>query len=286
MSDYEEKIEELEEINKNAKLPLELTNKMISFGNTSYPVRNISSVTTIEKTVRDGDIKKNIKKNPFLYIIGGFFMLIGIGNVFSGTDLFWGIFWLIIGFPIFIDGTSNYKLVPKLNKVYGIQLQTNSGTLDLFFSEDKEFIENIYQLIYKILSDDSYNIQYTINIADKQIIDNSINIKNETNNYTTNLTIKVKQEGISKEDLEFIYGDFQKALENLDTRLQEVQDNTAREQLQEIVNEVNSEEPNPSKIKKIWKKLDDMCSKYDTLSTISDIGETILKGASIFFLST
>ena len=66
-----EKIEEtniqtskvLQKINEDAKLPLDITDKMIRFGQTSYPVRNIASVSTITKefTIK-GQTKSNGSK--------------------------------------------------------------------------------------------------------------------------------------------------------------------------------------------------------------------------------
>jgi len=266
------------QMNQDSQQSLYLTNTMITFGDISYPVRNISSVE-----VKPNKVITSITEKWIGWKIALIIFIIGVIIIFMADTK--GPLIIILILLIFATILKTEK-IPSITTYYSVQLETNAGKQDLLFSQDKEFMEKIHTSVYKILSNQSSNIQYTINIADKQIIDNSTNIQNETNNYTTNFNIEVKQEGISKEDLAFIYGDFKKALEDLDTKLEKVQDNTAREQLQAIVNEVNSEDPNPSKIKKIWKKVEDICAGYDTLSSVSDIGETILKVASIFFIST
>ena len=167
-------------------------------------------------------------------------------------------------------------------KYYAVQIQINSGAQDLFYSTDKVFIDKVSNIIYDVLAQENSGISYNINIADKQIIDNSVTIKNETTNYISNYDIKVEHHGLSKEDLEFILGDFKKSIENLDVQFQKVNDSAAREQLKEIVNEINSEKPSPNKIKKLWESAKTAADGYETIAGLADFGDKVMRAAMMF----
>lgn len=263
---------QLYKMNESAKMPLMITNDVIKVGGTVYPVRNIASSAIIKKRItkiKDPTIRPGFLMVGIILIASSF----GIGSVF--------IFFLGAAISILsIILTETYP--NEYFDYYGIQIQTNSGSQDLVFSQDKSFMEKVSNLIVEALSSNGKSNNYTINIADKIINDNSTNIQNNKVNYISNFDIKIEHHGLSKDDLEFLLGDFKKSIENFDTKLQEIKDENSREELTKIVKEINSEKPNPSKIKNSWEVIKKACDSYETMSTISDVGAQVMKAAMIF----
>ncbi len=263
---------ELNEIKELSTSPLSITGDLIRFGSTVYPVGNIASSSVIEKMV----IRPNEPKfkGKWLLVLSVILLIVGFN-----TNAFLSIIGAI---SIIISLFMRTKPSPDIFKYYGVQIQTNSGASDLFFSEDKEFIEKVAELIVNVLIKSGKSYSYTVNIADKIIQDTSVKVQNTEINHVSNFDIKVQHSGLSKEDMDYLVGDFKKSIEGLDIKLQEVKDQTARDELSKLVEEINSEKPDPSKMKKSWEKVSKLCDSYETVSTISDVGSQVMKAIMMF----
>ncbi|AZL53772.1 hypothetical protein EI285_03930 [Aliarcobacter skirrowii] len=265
-----EQVDELElfqkKLSETNKLNLNITNNLIEIGNSVYPVRNIASTKIIEKNFLKHEYYGG---NGKLAIIS-FLMII---TIFFGT-IFTTIV-AILGAYGFYKSLKKSRYIPY--NYYGLSLVTNGGTSDLLFSDDKEFILKISKIISNALIE-KQNIQYSIHIGDKNFIDNS------KTQITNNINLHVEHhQGLSKEDLEFLMGDFKYTMEKLYSELSNIKEaQVSKEELENIVNEINSKEPNVSKIKKSWEIIKKACDGYDTITTLSDFGSMIGRATMIF----
>jgi len=250
-------------VEENKLIPLIITNSIIEYGSTTYPVRNISHIKLVEKTM--------LEKEEESILVGILALLGYVGIFFYGL----GIILLIIAW--FLDRKRNKDIIH--HTFYGLSLETNSGSSDLFFSEDKSFIVKIKDLITKVMAS-SGNVNYEVHIGDKNFIDNST-----TNNYT-HFEMKVDHHhGLSEEDKKFITEDFKQSIEQLNNEVMKMK-NTDKsiEELSKIVDEVNSDNPNPSIIKKYWESFKTITEGYDTLTSATEFGIKVGAVASMFLI--
>lgn len=250
------------EVEENKLIPLSITNSIVEYGSTTYPVRNISHIKLVEKTILSEEKMSGLV--AFLYLMG----LVGI--------FFYGIGIILLIIAWFSDRSRNKDI---RHVFYGLSLETNSGSSDLFFDEDKSFIVKIKDLITKAIANNE-NINQEVHIGDKNFIDNST-----TNNHA-HFEIKVDHHhGLSETDKEFITGDFKRNLEDLNTELIRMKDaDKSMKELSKIVEEVNSDNPNPSTIKKYWESFKTITEGYDTLTTATDFGIKVGAVASMFLI--
>ncbi|MCT7633048.1 DUF6232 family protein [Aliarcobacter butzleri] len=253
-----------EQLAENNKLNLNITNQLIEFGSSVYPMRNIASTKIVEKTLYEtiffGKRLAQISLLLFLTIFFGTEETTILGII--------GIFGLIVA--LFLR-----KKVP--HTFYGLALVTNGGTSDLFFSDDKDFILKISRIVTSAMVENK-NIKYDIHIGDKIFIDNS------QTKITNNINLNVEHHhGLSKEDLEFLMGDFKNTMEKLYSEISDIKEaQVSKEELQNIANEINSKEPNTSKIKKSWNIIKKACDGYDTINTLTDFGSMLGRVTMIF----
>ncbi|MCT7597269.1 DUF6232 family protein [Aliarcobacter butzleri] len=254
---------QLSEIND---LNLNITNNLIEIGNSVYPTRNIASTKIIEKTFEKDEYYGGNGKLTLISFV--MILTIFFGTIYTTIIAIIGVY----GF---------YKSLKKLRKInytyYGLSLVTNGGTSDLLFSDDKEFILKISKIVSSALIEKK-DIHYNIHIGDKNFIDNS------NTNITNNINLNVEHHhGLSKEDLAFLMGDFKNAMEKLYSEISNIKEaQVSKEELQNIANEINSKEPNVSKIKKSWDIIKKACDGYDTINTLSDFGSMIGRATMLF----
>jgi hypothetical protein len=263
-----ELVEFQKQINESFNINLKITNQLIEYGNSVYPMRNIASTKLIEKILNEKIF--NGKKVMIISIL--MFLTIFLGTTFTSILGVAGIIAFFVSFNM-------YKNIE--HKYYGLALVTNGGTSDLLFSQDKEFILKISGIITKAMVENG-NIKYNIHIGNKTFIDNS---KTEiSNNITNNINLKVEHHhGLSKEDLEFLMGDFKNTMEKLYSEIANIKDTQlSRDELTNIVNEINSEKPDISKIKKSWNLIKTACDGYGTLTTLGDFGSMISRVTMMF----
>ena len=94
----------------------------------------------------------------------------------------------IIGIIVSIISISSRK-----RDKFGLRLETNSGSSDLFFSENENFIDEIILIIHKVMDQKDLSANYFINIKDQKIIDNS---KREVTNVTNSQNVAVRSSAV------------------------------------------------------------------------------------------
>ncbi|MCT7604415.1 DUF6232 family protein [Aliarcobacter butzleri] len=252
------------QLSENNKLNLKITNQLIEFGSAVYPMRNIASTNIVEKIVNE--IVFTGKKVVLISLV--MFLTIFFGTSFTTIVGIIGIVGIVIG-------SKMSKTI--VHKYYGLALVTNGGTSDLLFSEDREFILKISRIITNAMIENK-SVQYNIHIGDKNFIDNS------QTKIINNINLNVEHHhGLSKEDLEFLMGNFKSTMEKLYSEISNIKEaQVSKEELENIVNEINSKEPNVSKIKKSWDIIKKACDGYDTISTLSDFGSMIGRVTMMF----
>ena len=105
---------------------IQITSTRIIIGNTTYALRNISSVRTFVKTPsRSLDV--------LLIIIGVFLALIGLKSSDSKTLLVFGI--VLLGLGIFLFSSKK--------PLHMILLGTNSGEVEVLSNLNKDYIDSI-----------------------------------------------------------------------------------------------------------------------------------------------
>ncbi len=259
--EYIDFINELDEINN---FNLKISNQVIEFKNSVYPMRNIASTKVIDKIL----IENIFVGKKAMLVSFGLFLTIFFTTTFTTVLAIIGVFGMIVASKMF---------KPIEHKYYGLALVTNAGTNDLLYSEDKEFILKISEIITKAMIENK-NIKYSIHIGDKNFINNS----NVEINSNIDLNIEHHQ-GISKDDMEFLIGEFKNSLEKIYTEINSIKEfQAAKEELDNIVKEINSKQPNASKIKKSWDIIKKTCEGYDTINTLAEFGSMIGRATMIF----
>jgi len=254
-----------QQMNKSSTIPLSISNNIIKYGGTVYPIKNISYTSVVEKEV------SSEKWNGLPFIaIGVVLFLLGFGYFL----------FFIFSIVLFIFGAKSYKT--NYQTFYGLVLQTNSGSSELFFSADKDFIIKISDLIIMAM-EDSGNINQTINIGEQIFHDNSTNIKHEEHNYISNFHLNVTHHhGLSKEDLAFLTNDFTNILTKLDKQFNDIKEEKGREEIKKIIEEINSDKPRPSAIKKAYEKAKAIAEANDMIENLGKVGTAIASVITMF----
>src|SRR5690606_8323944 len=101
-------------------------------------------------------------------------------------------------------------------KEFGIELLSNSGGMTLFWSRDESFMGKVRDLVFEALTTSSRTFNYNVNIDNKNIMDNSVNILDKSTNTFLDYSINFNAyEGLSKEQVAFLNGQFNEALNEL-----------------------------------------------------------------------
>ncbi|MDK2082877.1 DUF6232 family protein [Aliarcobacter butzleri] len=258
------------QVYESYSIALKISNQLIEYGNSVYPMRNIASTNLVEKVLNE----KKFEGQKVMIVSILMFLTIFFGTTITTILGIAG----IIGFFVSLKMYKNIE-----HKYYGLALVTNGGTNDLLYSQDKEFISKIGEIIKKAMIENG-DVQFNIHIGDKTFIDNS---KTEiTHNITNNIDLKVEHHhGLSKEDLAFLMGDFKTTIEKLYSEIANIKDaQLSKEELDNIVSEINSKNPDVSKIKKSWNLIKTACDGYGTLTTLGDFGSMIGR-VTLMFIS-
>lgn len=139
---------------------LNITNNTITLANKVYQVRNITSVG-----------KYQFKKNYFFklkFIFPGIIIsLIGIEWMKSNPDVKWFTFSVLF---VTLLGIIERFVKPKK---YGITIETNAGSSKLLTSNNESLINKIIQTITEIMNNQDKSANYTFNVSDGDIINQS-----------------------------------------------------------------------------------------------------------------
>jgi len=168
----------------------------------------------------------------------------------------------------------------EIHNFFGLSIETNSGSNELFFSKDKDFIEKIRDMLSKALSNN--NIRTTIHIGDKNFVDNSVTNNKINQNTYYNLNIE-HHDFLTKEEETFLLNDFKESIEKLYNELGSIKEaQLTREKLNEIVKEINSDKPDTGKIKQSYEKIKSIADGYNTVSSLSEFGGIIGRTIMMF----
>ncbi|MEB3342793.1 DUF6232 family protein [Okeania sp.] len=144
---------------------LNITNNTITLANKVYQVRNITSVGKYRLK------PKFFFKLNFIFV-GVILSLIGIEWMRSNPDVQWFAFSVI-----FVTGLGIIERFTK-GKRYGITIETSAGSAKLLTSKDEGLIDKIIQTITRIMNKQEQAANYTFNISDGDIINQSGSFEN------------------------------------------------------------------------------------------------------------
>ncbi|CAH0341472.1 DUF6232 family protein [Rhizobium sp. CECT 9324] len=262
---------------------MEITGEAIRLDNQIFPTKNISSARMVEKDIKvpesDKDYTKRMVRN---LAIGVILMLVGIANKDHEDNQAISLVGLICG-AYFIFFTWKRKFFDA--KQYGIELLSNSGTMTLFWSRDLEFMTQVRDVIFKALTTSSTTLHYNVNIDNKKIFDNSLNIteKSTTNIYDYSIRF-TKNEGISDEQLQFLNGEFNNTLRELGKAAEASRNTDLEGELKNLVQILRSNNPEKTKIRNAWAKVKGVCEVWETGEDVQKIISTL--GAGIATIIT
>ena len=146
---------------------LNITNNTITLDSKVYQIRNVTSVGKYR--IKPSDI---FKLN-FIIICGvlGWF---GIALINSNPDMSapkW-----FAGIVIFLAASGIIERFTKAPK-YGLSIETNAGSTKLLISKDEKLIDEIIYTITQIMNNLDKAVNYSFNIADGDIINQSGNFE-------------------------------------------------------------------------------------------------------------
>lgn len=277
---------------------MEITNDSITYANRVYPVRNISSAAMVERTVergiRDADYvarKKRLLK--FAAWVGGFGVVYMImPNLFAGLLYPLGILppfvvwnghvFLFIGAAAVVLNALRRPII-KVTE-YGVELQTNAGSISLIWSPDRPFIERLKEIIFRAISSSGSQVQYTVNVDNREFRDLSQNTFNTTNNVTFDYSISfTEHKGISPEQLQFLSGAFNTAMKDLAASLAAGGGDATLAELRALREEMAKPAPDRTALQRAYDRLKATCEAHETATTTAGLLGTIWTGVSMFF---
>ncbi|UFH59937.1 DUF6232 family protein [Sulfurovum mangrovi] len=264
------------EVEQSKQFPLNIKDGVLDYRNTTYPLRNISHIKLVEKSVTE------MTTGFFKALLG----LLGIGILILGLFAFFGnctrgqYGGTVASAIMIILGAWLRSLVKEEDhQFYGLAIETNSGSNELFFSDDKDFIEKVKEVLSRALAHPN-DIRYTIHIGDKHFIDNSVRNLTQNSYYEFNVE---QHTGLSEEQKDYILGDFKRSIEKLQDELSTINESqVTKNELSNIVNEINSDRPDPSKIKQSYEKIKSIADGYSTITSLSEFGGAIGRTVMMF----
>ncbi len=145
--------------NTNSFGKLNITNKVISYGGQTWPLRNITRVGKYEIT------------NPNPYSIMSMLktvlgVLLGVFLAVAGYSIGYIIF-LAAGIYLYYKYYKNRQNIP----FYGLRIETSSGSAELFTSPNENFIDKLVTTISDVIHADE-KMDLTVNIDQRTIYDN------------------------------------------------------------------------------------------------------------------
>ena len=147
---------------------LNITNKTIRFGTSTWQISNLVHVATEEDTFE-----------PVFKISVGKLVKAAIVLVSSISLTIYFAYWqwwvlapILISILIIALGARE-RWKKKEWHEYSLQLETNSGSSCVFSSSSKAFIDKLVVRISDIMDNDAAPVSYTVNVQDNSITDNS-----------------------------------------------------------------------------------------------------------------
>ncbi|WP_347139416.1 DUF6232 family protein [Paracoccus sp. SSK6] len=286
---------------------MQINSEAIVYNDRIYPIKNISSAGLIERRqdyyMASSEYKKRRKRHnrlalmllvlPVLYLV-----LINGPHVLGIPEFYW-----IALFPGF-EGyySESYSLIAwgmraiaiivwlrgrkrPIEQVteYGLELQTNSGSVSLLWSIDKEFMSKLKDVVFKALSSTGTAINYSVNIDNRQFQDNSHNVLNSTTNITHDYSINfAEHKGLTSEQIIFLTNDFNKALQELARISTEKNNEDVVAELKELRDAISKPDPDPNLVKKTYGRLKGVCDVYDTSDKVMSLFKVIGAGVAYF----
>lgn len=285
---------------------MEITSKSIRYNSQIFPVKNIANSRLVEKPHRGDETKAaedqnhKVFRNYLVLFFGAVvFLTIKYFPEFGsyGTSLvedvvtaFVTLFAIsivpaILLYTIFVRNIFFLKTDPPLDKIYGIELVTNSGSSNLFWNEDQNFVRKVGEKIFAVLEGED-DVALTVNLDNRTILDASSTTNNTTINHNYDYSIQVKQyEGIQPEAMSYFTDTLSKNLEDLGAKIESVNSPELQADMQALVSEFNEKKPNPSVISSLWnrvKQLGDGCGLANDLIATGGVvmGALSLLGSS------
>ena len=144
---------------------LNVTNNTITLDNIVFQVRNITAVGKYR-------IKPKFFFKLSFIIICVILSLVGIEWVKSNPDVKWFTFSVI-----FLAACGIIERFTKAKR-YGITIETNAGSTKLLTSKDESLINRIINTIAEIMNNQDQPANYTFNVSDGDIINQSGSFEN------------------------------------------------------------------------------------------------------------
>ena len=285
---------------------MEITSKSIRYNSQIFPVKNIANSRLVEKPHRGDETKAAEGRNQKVFRGYLVFLLVAIlvltvmylpmastrrtsfGEEIGGAFIFsflTAIIPAILIHSIFVKNIFMEKTDPPLDKIYGIELVTNSGSSNLFWNEDEDFVRKVGEKIFAVLEGED-DVSLTVNLDNRTILDASSTTNNTTINHNYDYSIQVKQyEGIQPEAMSYFTDTLSKNLEELGAKIESVNSPELQADMQALVSEFNEKKPNPSVISSLWnrvKQLGDGCGLANDLIATGGVvmGALSLLGSS------
>ncbi|MBE7734351.1 DUF6232 family protein [Devosia faecipullorum] len=280
---------------------MEITSDAIKLNNQIYPTKNISSARMVERQVTDFDkgaayfwrlLRLGIVGVVLIFFAVQFvnsyarqsalaplYYVPGLGELVWTLDQFIPLILGVAGAFLVLRGLKRRR---KKVQEYGVELLSNSGGMTLFWSRDLSFMEAVRDLVFRALTTSSSAFSYNINIDQRKIEDNSINVTDNSvvNNYDYSVRFE-RYDGLSSEQLKFLNGEFNAALTELGGVLAKGSHNEELEaELKNLVGVLRSQNPEKGKLRAAWGRLKGMCDVWDTGATIGTIVSTVGMGVT------
>lgn len=250
---------------------------MLISGSEHTPLQHIVSVG-VYKREKESVARDVYRATKIFYFFISTLILIASWFLFSelSSELgFYGFF--ASGFAFLM--TFLYKR--KVTIDFAVQLTKTSGNADLFWSEDEDFVHAVNEHLAKVLADDRANsIRTNINIDNKHIDSityNQHSIQNTYNTYNYDI-VNSYYEGVNKEDLRFLQGEFKDSLTELAETINDLGNEKLINELERFRREMKTEKPDPGKLSKCWESVKQCSEGLDIYDKVMSIGSVVASG--------
>lgn len=276
---------------------MDITNDAITYDNQSIPTRNVASASMVERHVLRPIPDKQHKTRRKRYLGAALVVLcVGLiyprssymfpGYIYDPLETFlpdfaiYNLSYILMAFS-FVIAILGIRRPNRYVWEFGVSLQTNAGAVSLLWSRDREFIQKLRDVIFKAISSSNSGVQYTVNVDNREINDNSQNTFNTTHNYDFSVNF-THHHGLDPNDLQFLTTGFNEAMNELGAKLKMAGAEGVVAELERIRTELKATEPDKTVLRKTYDKLKAACDLTETATTTAGLLGTIWAGISIF----
>lgn len=255
---------------------MKITRDAIRYENQLFPMKNIASAKLMSADVTRPQRAKVVWRRRLVLLVGAL-LAAGYASAAAPWDtqakvIGWGIAGALI-LAMLYRGTRTVTH-------YALQLQTNAGAHELFWSDDRAFMERVRDIVFDALSTSNPNFAYNVNIENQQINNqsSSVTVNHVINNYdysihTTNMQLP--------EDAKiYIRETVNPALTDVAREVEATGNEALIAALREVVEALKAPKPERSRILKLWDGFRSACEAYGSISTAATAAAAVYGLAS------